>query len=654
MNGAASFWQRVRYGATACGLFLLVGCGQSAAAPHSSANTASSRVAHHGHGAYITLSPSTGRPGTLVTLSGYLPSMAHVTVGPNGSARFQGNIGFGGFRRGLSISASSIHWSRRRPGHFTTQFAVPQTAWLTARGTRSLASGFYTVAIDCFGTVRTLGCAAGPDQAAARFQLTGGTSTAPTPHLTFSPSQAKPGETVKVSGWAPLTAIIGHPVSYQLTWTENGHSAAYGQLGSLSQAPSGRLSGSFTVPGTLQNGVAITTGTAHVGLTYLFTGRAASGVPATNAKGAVTTVLASTPFTVQAPLTWVQLSGVSPLREDVNLRPIAVAGSTIAVPGYTPGQFWLSHNGGGKWRSVSIAGVQTLSQQNGYPTVWTQGGKPTAYGVTLDGAFPSSYFVVVVAAQNHTGEIPPVYYTPYYTTNGGHTWHAVPVPQGFTAGEFGGFHVQGSTVYAEWIRHTGTLASEATTNGGVTWETGFIGCPQVGPCLRFGPSPAEDPGMGVALMQPVWRPSRQHQWVSAGTVNTNMNTSELVSLSGNQSLLVNAGSSYPVQLTTDGGRHWQDVALPTPPGVPSGGGAYQTILMMQNGDLLAGVNVTSGVSWYLLKPGGRTWQALPTGVLPAQDLTITLAGPNLWWFTSAPASRTNTAPVVHVTNDGQL
>lgn len=641
-------------------LLVMAGCGHQAASPHGTASAASASRTHHGHGAYITLSPSVGTPGTLVTLTGYLPSMVHVKVGQNSVENFQGNIGFGGFRHGLSISGSSaIKWSRRRPGHFTTQFQVPETAWLTPTGIHPLASGSYTVAIDCFGTDPARGCALGPDQATARFRLTGGYATAPAPHLTFSPSHAQPGQTVKVSGWAPVTSIIGQPFPYQLIWTENGHTTSYGQLGSLAQSLSGELSGTFRVPGTLNNGAAVTTGTADVGLSYTFTRKDAVGVASSNPKGAVSVTLAPTPFSVQTPLTWAQLGTAGPLGEDVNLRPIAVAGSTIALPGLTPGQIWLKRSWGdpgAHWTPVSIAGVAPLSHQSGYPTVWMKGGKPMAYGVTLDGAFPSSYFVVVAAAQKQAGEIPPVYYTAYYTTDAGHTWHAVPVPHGFTAGDFGGFHVQSrtGTVYAEWVRSDGALASEATSNGGSSWSPGFIGCPQAGPCIRFGPAPTMDPGMGVGLREPVWRRNSQGQWVSASSVNTTMNASELVALSPRQTLLINAGSAYPVQWTADGGRHWQDVVLPTPPGVSESGSPYQTLSLLQNGDLLAGVNRSSGLGWYVLSPGADVWRAVPASVLPEQNLTMTLSGPNLWWFEPGTGRNAATPPVVHVINDSQL
>ncbi len=630
-------------------LGLFAGCGQA-----TSASQATLKPVHHGSGAYMTVSPTSGPPGTMVTLSGFLPEMVKVKPGANSSYPFQGNIGFGGFRYGLSMtSTSTITWSTRHPGHFITRFEVPKTAWLTAKGVHPLTSGNYTVAIDCFGAVQP-GCAVGADQATTTFRLTGGLSHTPRPYLAMSPDHAKPGQTIKVTGWAPVTNIIGHnPFGYQLTWSQDGHASEFGQLGSVTQSLTGQIIGTFTVPGTLSNGESVTQGAATVGLTYVFNGRAASiGVPS-NAKGMVSTAIAGTKFKVQMPLMWAQLHTATPLREDVNLKPLTVAGNALAWPGATPGQFWFRPSStGSPWQAVSLSGILPLSLVNGYPAKWTTGGKPSADTVTLVKGFPQSYFVTVSSIKKTIGEAPPIYYTAYYTMDRGRTWRTVPVPTGFTLGQFGGFHVDGPSLYAYWVGHHGAFASEYTTNGGTTWSNGFPGCPSGGPCLRFGATPMVYPGMGVGLLEPVWRQTMQHQWVKATSVNTNMGSSELVALSPNQSLLVNPTGAYPLELTTDGGRQWQDVALPTPPQPVQGGSPYQSLLMLNNGTLLAHMNFASGTAWYALAAGGHVWQPVSTSILPAANLTMTLSGSNIYWYSAT--SSTSSPPIVHVTKTRQF
>ena len=634
--------------ASLAALGLIAGCGSM-----KSASQEAMKPVHQGSGAYITVSPASGPPGSIVTLSGFLPEMATVKPSPQGKFQFQGNIGFGGFRYGLTMTPrSTITWSSRHPGHFTTQFEVPKTAWLTRKGAHPLASGNYKVAIDCFGVVQA-GCAVGADQATTTYHLTGGLSRTPHTYLALSPSHAKPGQTIQVSGWAPLTSIIGHnPFGYQLTWSQDGHTSGYGQLGSVSQSATGQIRGSFTVPGSLSNGASVTQGAATVALNYVFNGRAASGGVPSNLKGMVSISTAATAFRVQMALTWAQLQTAAPLREDFNLHPIAVAGNAMAFPGENPGQFWLRASAGSQWRAVSLSGIAVLSMHNGFPATWATGGKPSAYTVTLDQGFPESYFVTIASIKKTIGEAPPIFYIPYFTTDAGRDWSTVPIPQGFGLDQFGGFHVYQGSVYAYWLGPHGAFASEYTKNGGRTWSNGFLGCPSGGPCLRFGATLMAYPGMGVAMTQPVWRQNAQHQWVQASTVTTNMAASELVALSQGQSLLVNPGSNYPLELTTDGGQQWQDVALPTPPHPLSGGMPYQSLFMLSDGKLLANISLTSSNGWYVLAPGSHTWQAVPTSVLPATSLIMTVSGSNVWW--SIPTSTTGTAPVVHVTNASQF
>src|ERR1019366_6211942 len=82
-----------------------------------------------------------------------------------------------------------------------------------------------------------------------------------------------------------------------------------------------------------------------------------------------------------------------------------------------------------------------------------------------------------------------------YTSDGGVTWHFVPSPPGYADTDFGGFHVIGRHVEALFANRNGnaaydartTVATETTSNGGVTWSASTLGCPIDGPCTTFGP-----------------------------------------------------------------------------------------------------------------------------------------------------------------------
>ena len=141
-------WPRSGWLAGLLAALVLAGCGVPAANP---GNTT------------ITLSPNSGRPGTVVTVHGYVRSM--VAQRPGTSP--WGQIGFGGFAAGL-VGNTQATWSANHPGHFTASFRVPETAWWTAQGQHPLAPGTYAVALRCFGVSLTKPqqhrCRTGPDQ----------------------------------------------------------------------------------------------------------------------------------------------------------------------------------------------------------------------------------------------------------------------------------------------------------------------------------------------------------------------------------------------------------------------------------------------------------------------------------------------------------
>lgn len=630
--------------ASLAGLLLIAGCG-TAGGNVSSAATQSTPGVHapsrtpvaagaDRSGDVIALRPDAGPPGTRVTIEGYIPSMNNVAVAPASTYQVQGNIGFGGFKLGLNIAGTTIHWAKNRSGHFTTTFRVPTTAWLTANGTHPLKAGVYKVAIDCIGNVAQRGCAMGPDEAAASFKLTRGASNpAPHPWLRFSPSTARPGQTIHVRGWAPLTNIIGTaPYGYSLTWSEDGQSLGYGALGQVAQSLSGNVSGSFQIPADSGFDAPTQAGIAHVGLEYIFFGRAASaGAP--SAKGMVSAVLAVSPFHVRAPLTWNDLKVNSPIHLVDNSNPAAVDGMTVAVPNMADGGLWVSHSGGAAFSTMSISSLVPIADAEGYPVLWGGAQAPQVHAVLLDHAAPSSLFITVAAVKQPYGA-PPIFYTPYFSTDRGTTWHAVPVPRGLSQGTFDGFQASGTRIYADWGSGRRT-ASEYTADGGLTWQNGLIGCPSAGPCLRFGPYAHEYPGMGVGIMQPIMRQNPAHRWMTSTTVTAPVSASpsQLAALSSKRALLIDSSAQYPVELTTNGGRTWQYVALPQ-----YRRQAPLQLMMLANGDLLGQFEVGAGSQWALLPPRSAVWRLIPTTVLPGNITGLTQTGTELWWYPAASPS----------------
>lgn len=631
----------------------LSGCASStpkSSNVNASPSTSASSIAV---GNTMHLSPSSGPPGTTVTIHGYISPMRQASVSSNGKHRFGGNIGFGGFRLGLNISANTIHWSSTNPGHFTTQFQVPKTAWLTAKGTRLLKNGVYRVAIDCFGNAPVRGCAVGPNQAQATFSVTHVRSQGHrAPFLRLSPATAKPGQTVKVSGWAPLTNVIGHPFGYELTLTQNGHTTGYGAIGHIAQTSSGNVSGSFIVPSRVGS-VTVGAGSAKVGLQYVFLGRAATAGSASNAKGLVDSLVAKTALRVMGPLTWTHLA-VTPQQIFSNAQGLVVNGNTVVASDLRSGGLWISHSGGGTWNGQSLVSIEPEASSEGYPA-WL-GGSPhvSVQSVALAPGFPSSLFVTIAAIKHQYGSAPPIFYTPYQSTDGGQTWHPIPVPKGFNSGDFAGFLTSGSRVYAQWMT-AGHVVTEYTADGGATWAVGQLGCPSVAPCLSFGPYSDQYPGMGVGITQPILRQNSHKRWVTSTNVlaPVSMQTAtQLVTLGSHQALLIDPTSPYPVRLTTNQGKTWQYVELPK-----MKTDTMSQLMMLSDGHLLAEFQQTNGstVGWFVLAPGQSTWKAISSSVLPSDASHVTPIGRNIWWRQNTSQRQgASSTPRIHVTPERNL
>ena len=123
---------------------------------------------------------------------------------------------------------------------------------------------------------------------------------------------------------------------------------------------------------------------------------------------------------------------------------------------------------------------------------------PACSSVQLDPTHHESIYAGFDTAQNNTA--PPVYVAGLYTTNGGTSWRTVPTPAHMSLEDFAGFSAQGNRVdalfavnsdYSSRLYPPGTnhglVNVEETSDGGATWSTSTLGCPQTGPCTTLGP-----------------------------------------------------------------------------------------------------------------------------------------------------------------------
>ncbi len=635
----------------------MMGCGTAPpapAAPKASPTPTAEKLPAANH---IVLSPDQGPPGTVVTVRGYLPSVA-------GNPKLQtltGNIVLGSMSHGFTDQAVPVSWSQAHPGFFTMTSRIPLTAWLTPTGSHPLSTGPVSLGIQCMGQP-VQGCALKAPSIHAAFDITGPIAAAPpVPFLHFSPDQAKAGDTVRVTGWAPLTTVIGQPFGYQLEWSQNGLNSSYGQLGGIRQQLNGDLDGTFKVPASMPPWGILAPGQVHIGLSYIFLAPQQSKLaPIHNGKGAGEILLAPTSFHYESSAKWSNFS-FAPSEIDSNANalsfgaptPIAVSGQEILTQSAYQGPLWQSTNGGSTWRALSLHALAPLTSAAGFPSLWSNGQTaPQATSITLDPSYPHSLFVAVSGVLKKYGEAPPIYNLPSYSSNDGATWHVVPAPSGMNLGDFGGFVRNQHGVFA-YFAHNGVTTTEQTSDGGQSWKT--LPLTQAAPntSLTWGPVPNQNNGqMGGFVPQPVLYKNAGEKWMSTATVGLLQGPSNIALLSHGQALLISSSSPYPVELSTSGGARWQYVSIPTPPHATTQQSPYQTLQILPNGSLLAMVIQNTGSGWFLLPPKATQWQAVPSSVLPT-DVSVTAGHNGLWW-NSSNAQDVSEPPKLHHVLDSQL
>ncbi len=638
------------------GILALAGCGLAPTAarpPASAASTGPTMAEHAGPptvaGAWLKTTTKAARPGSTVLVTGYIPGAQPATA--SAQAGSYANLCFGGCAAGLTEAAVPVHWSKTAPGQFTMALWVPATAWLTPQGPQALENGTYRVSVQCVAL--TPGCAQRPGEASTVVHVTG-VHYRPCPKtacatLTLSLSRAEPGNLVAVHGWAPLQQIIGTAFPYNLvmlpgqaTWRYTVATPSKGgsppsaavQIASLQQRLDGTFSGSFRVPAALPGSGQVHPGTYTMALQATLSGKSFTVV-----------TLAPAGLQVEANPSWASLGRLSPI---ASTWSASVGMATLSSPAGSPdriaacgvnGAILLSSDGGKIWSALPDQAVVQAAARTSYPlaTMASPQHTATCNSVLLDSAHPDTVYASFSAAYGPYHSIPPIFTVGYVTTNLGRSWQAVPPPAGFTLGEFSGFQPAGAATLALFASPAapGSAAKTAvlaTLDGGLTWTPSHLTCPSLGPCLRFGPAPSETGGMGAAFPQPLlWSSDAGSSWQAPAwpsQVVLNQGPSELVALSQTRALLLSGASQYTLRATSDGGRHWQNIALPAVPDAQNGASGLPDAVILPSGALLAQNPNTQ--TWILLPPLATAWcpvTALPTGFV-SQPAVI---GARLWY-----------------------
>ncbi len=383
----------------------------------------------------IQLVPDSGPPGTYVTVHGDVPSAI------DRKTQNDGSVSFGAWPNGLSMMPNAVTWSKTHPGHFTTNFRVPMVSWLSPRGPVALSAGTYRVGIQCFGG-GIAGCGGGPYQASASFRLTGTIRHHDlTPTLRVRPKAAPPGAMVTISGWAPLTSeSAGMPNGYGLVW-HSAQSTTLVPVGAVKQRANGNLYGTIRVPAAASN--VRLQGKGHLSLQ--------SWSPMTLARS-----FDSTAFDVTSPQAWTNiLSGqtVANLASNQNRGyaiPLATRGSRLYTSAGS--HLWTSDNSGRSWTRVAMGPLKSALQAKGYVPFW----QSNLVGLTLAPGSTKQLFASI-PTENPKQGAPPIIDLGLFSPNGGRTWKFAPPPTGMGLQDFGGFQIEGSSMWAWWQSPSGKI-----------------------------------------------------------------------------------------------------------------------------------------------------------------------------------------------------
>lgn len=598
-------------------------------------------------GAWLTLLPASGPPGTAVTVSGYVPTPPPPAAGPG----LRYNVPFvtvcwAGCADGIDGQATA-QWSTQQPNHFTLRFVVPPLPWMGHAGPHPLTPGAYAVSVECLtppSAGQYVNC---PPPLTATFRLTGPPPTrcvsGPCGQLRLAPTQGPPGTLVQVTGWAPLFQLPSMPatalsdtLSSSLLDLEpaGGASRPVTSAEMLAQAPDGRITGTLRVPADDAQGV-LPPGRYAVVLRH---GQATMSQPFT--------VTAAPSWAALGPhrLLWSTFAGFA-------AAPLAVDPTNPArLAACVGGGVRVSADGGATWTTFPTGAVDKAAAALASQLAATALGHRLApvntarcLAVALDPSHPTTLYAAFVTAPG-SGLLPPPMAFGFVTTDQGRSWRAVPAPPGYAASQFGGWRVQAGGIAAlfhgperPW-NQAPALAAELTTDGGQTWAPGRLACPLRGPCVAWGPATL---CFGMGAPCPQWvetSTDRGATWAALawpGSVDLRpAGVNELAALSNGDALVLTASGDFPLRRSADGGRTWTYVALPPLPGADLSVDLYPGLQLLPDGALLAWS--TRRATWELLPPGASAW-CTTAAPLPSGPAAMQAIGGQLWWIAGSAA-----------------
>ncbi len=586
----------------------------------------------------VTISPTSGPPGTLVTLRG-------ITSEPVSQEPGHINLCWDGCRHGLVYSGVSAKWSS--PTTFVTHLVVPAAPWVEYGPDRILqpVSGPFPIGVQCVTPFES-GCAGDPAQGAAMFNISGKAlswcrTISSCATLTASPHAALPGEPVEVSGFAPLVSVIGSqlPFLFQIEVHQgsyHGNEVVFAKPASLGNAPASKKARLISTRDVLLG---------HASLKV-------TAAPSFASLGKLNVIRESS----DALSSWISANPEQPER----VGYCAAGHIAISSPsGIT---------------EMPTAGVPSAIGAKGlyaYPS----NEPPRCVSLALPAGDPSA--VLASFAVNPHNQAPPLAYVALVTTDSGKTWSMVPTPPGASPDSFGGFRYNGTSIEALFSQSgsghlnpqaysggTGPLTStplvEITNNAGESWSVAHLACPKSGPCVAFGPGHWGNCAMngvaqtllrsndgGARWSSPVW-PVEVQACAPA----------QLVAVSHSTELLVDSGSPYLLFRSTDSGLKWQVIALPKISGLEpdqgfgSAGNGLVMIPLPAGGLLATGTaDQAPPASWSLLKAGSHSWCHIAKIPAKASDVPVISApvviGHTLWWM-GDPQHSITSATLYHI------